>query len=347
MKEIEPIYRENMGQKIKDIKKEHPNAKFYSYSRLDNFNTCKRQYYYTYIDKKPQRDNVYSILGTVAHESLEDLYNGKVDKLNNKRFEEEFTKCQLFNISFPASKYDIAGGYKADMEAFYKVYEMEDKKDKEFYSELGFILKVDDDHYLSGFIDMLILDKNTGEATVIDFKTSSAFKPADLRKKGHQLVLYKKAIEELYGIKVTKTLWRMLKYVTVQVGDYKAKVNIRGREWVSKISTQLQNLMKKQGYDELETTLAVAKAVKSNSIDGLPEDIKSKIKVEIYDQIYDVTPEVENELMEYINTTINDIEAMGGDIEEWSPKVDNFYCSWLCGFGGCDGICQECNKGDE
>ena len=49
----------------------------------------------------------------------------------------------------------------------------------------------------------------------------------------------------------------------------------------------------------------------------------------------------------YIKDTIEQIENMGSDIEEWTPNVDKFYGTNLCGFGGCNGICQECNKGDE
>ena len=105
--------------------------------------------------------------------------------------------------------------------------------------------------------------------------------------------------------------------------------------------------MKKKGYDDLEATLSVAKAVKANSIDGLPQDIKDEITVNIRDEVYEVTPELEEELISYIKDTIEQIENMGSDIEEWTPNVDKFYGTNLCGFGGCNGICQECNKGDE
>ena len=342
---IEYLFRDNMGKKVKEIKEQYPDIKFYSYSRLGTFHQCKRSYYYTYVDKKPQRNNVYSILGEVCHKSLEDLYNGKVDELDRVPFETEFAKCQMFGIDFPASKYDIAGSYKADIENFYNIYKKKDGK--EFISELGFIYILDSKHALMGYIDLLIYDKDTNSCEIIDFKTSSEFKKDHLLEKGRQLVLYKVAIEQLYGIKVNKVYWQMLKLVDVTVGTYKPKIKLKGKEWVSKCSLQITNLMKKKGYDDLEATLSVAKAVKANSIDGLPQDIKDEITVNIRDEVYEVTPELEEELINYIKDTIEQIENMGSDIEEWTPNVDKFYGTNLCGFGGCNGICQECNKGDE
>ena len=104
MSEIELVFRSNMDEHINKIKGKYPDIKFYSYSKLGNFNQCKKGYYYTYIDKKVQKPSVYTELGTAAHTTLEDLYDGKVDKLDKALFDNEFKKCELFGIDFPKSK---------------------------------------------------------------------------------------------------------------------------------------------------------------------------------------------------------------------------------------------------
>ena len=59
---------------------------------------------------------------------------------------------------------------------------------------------------LQGVIDLLIIDREKGEAIVVDFKRSKA--PAEILKERYkkQLELYKLAVEEIYHLKVSKTL---------------------------------------------------------------------------------------------------------------------------------------------
>lgn len=331
MNEINLIFRDNMKIEMDKIKDKFPNAKFYSHSRLGNFNQCKRGYYYTYVDKKPQKTGVYSTLGTACHTSLEEVYEGKCDIPNKEIFESEFLKCELFNITFPKSKYDIKGGYYKDISAFYDVYKKIDS-DGKFISELGFIFKIDDLHYEIGYIDLLILNKD-GTADIIDFKTSSTFDKKHTIEAGRQLVLYAMVIEQLYGIKVNTVSWQMLKYVDVQVGDNKPKLAVKGREWVSKSSTQIKTLMKKNGYDEMLIEMYLSQAIVNNNISKLPNDIREQIKVDVHRRYYDITENIKSELLEYTNKAINEIETMDmNDINKWECSVDQFFCENLCSF---------------
>ena len=43
MGEVKLLFRENMNEEINRIKDEYPDIKFYSYSRLANFNQRKRK----------------------------------------------------------------------------------------------------------------------------------------------------------------------------------------------------------------------------------------------------------------------------------------------------------------
>ena len=334
MSKIELLFRDGMVKRQDEIKQNNPNVKFYSHSRIGNFNQCKKQYYHTYVDKKEQKSGVYGTLGSACHSSLEEVYDGKVDRPNKQIFEDEFLKCELFGINFPKSKYDIKGGYKKDIDAFYDVYRKIDGEGKKFISEIGFILKLDEDHYEIGYIDLLVLN-NDGTADIIDFKTSSTFDKAHTISAGRQLVLYKIAVEQLYGIKVNNVSWEMLKYIDVQVGNNKPKSALRGREWVAKCSSQIRTLMKKEGIDISLIDLYLTKCETDNNINCLPEDIRNKIKVNIYTRYYEVTDELIAECLEYTRNTIKEIEAMDTkDESKWECSVDKFFCCNLCGFSG-------------
>lgn len=340
MGKIKLLNRENMNEYMKNIKKEYPNAKFYSHSRLGTFHQCKRSYYYTYIDKKAQKPSVYSTLGTACHNSLEQLYEGEVEKLDKSIFDNEFAKCELFGIDFPKSKYDIKGGYKKDIESFYNVYKK--MENKEIYSEIGFILKVDgfEDRFEMGYIDALVINED-GSCSIIDFKTSSLYDKEHEISASNQLILYSQAIQQLYGIEVKDVAWHFLKYVDVKIESNKPKIALRGREWVKKCEPQIKKLMIQNGYDDLMASLYMSKAISENNINNLPEDIKSQIDVNIHIKYYDITEEDIKRFNEYTKNTIIEIERMEKlSKERWIKEPDKFFCDNLCGFfpKNCDGI---------
>ena len=331
LSKIELIFRDNMAKHLNKIKEKFPESKFYSHSRLETFNQCKRNYYWTYIDKKPQKPGVYGLLGEAAHTSLEMLYTGQEKQLNKKYFDNAFDKCELFGINFPKSKYDIKGNYKKDINNFYNVYKPIDGKNKQFISELGFILKIDNLHYLIGYIDLLVLnDDDTCE--IVDFKTSSWYSDKDLSHHGYQLVLYKMAIEQLYNIPVNTVSWQFLKYCQVQIGNNKPKEALQGRNWVDKCSSQIRTLMKKKGYDNSTIDIYLSEAIINNHIDNLPDDVRNEISVNVQTRYYDVTDEVKQEYLDYVKNSIKQIETMGESEDLYELSVDQFFCQNLCGF---------------
>lgn len=336
---IELLFREGMDAKLQEITEKNPAAKFYSYSRLENYHTCHRQYYYTYIDKKPQKAGIYGILGTALHSDQEDLYEGRTEVLTPKHFNDEWTKCELFGIDFPQSKYDIKGNYRKDIETCYK-YNKKIETDGEFISELGFILQVDDNNYIMGYIDLIELLPNN-RANIYDFKTSAMFKDEKLIKAGRQLILYALAIEQLYSIPVDKVAWMMVKYVEVQVGANKPRI-FSGREWFSKSQSQIKTLMKKHGMDDNIISMMLAMCENTNDIDILPAEIKEHIKVNIHIKDYPITTEMKEETLQYMRDTIAAIESMDKeDINKWEKHPNQFFCTNLCGFfpKHCNGDC--------
>lgn len=326
---IELIFREQMDEKLKPLREK--GAKIYSISRLNNINTCPRQYYYTYVNKTQQKAGVYGILGTACHADLEDLYEGKIEgnHVQPLHFQNEWKKCEMFGVGFPVSKGDIKGNYKKDIDAFYKYY---NKMEGEFISELGFILEIDEMHYLMGYIDLLQI-REDGKINIFDFKTSAMFKDKKLVDAGRQLCIYQMALEQLYGLECVINGWQMLKYLDVKIGKNKTKT-VSGRELISKCESQIKTLLKKdtslteEGIDQLLLMCRL-----NNSLEPLPEHIKEQISIDIHFKEYPITQEIKDETMNYIIETIKRIESMDNtNVEQWEKQPNDFFCKNLCGF---------------
>lgn len=321
------ITRETMSDEINKIKSIYgEDVKFYSISRLNNFNNCKRAYYYTYIKKKEQDANIYSILGSAVHNDMERMFVSGIDILERKSFDEEWRKSKLFGIKFMSEK--VEENYKKDMDMFYKVY---NKPEGDFISELGFILKIDNKKYLVGYIDLIEMLKDNS-IKIYDIKTSSLFRGDKIKDAGRQLVLYERAMNELYGLNVVENGWIMTKYLQIQIGSNKPKI-ISAREWVSKSKVQLKTLLKKEGIESIMIDAMLAKCEAVNNIDILPEKIRNQVSISTYVCKYDITQEVKDECMEYILNTIENIENTDvKNINEWECNVNEFYCRNLCAF---------------
>ena len=80
---------------------ENENKKIYSYSRLENFHNCPYSYYINYVEGNRNEDNIYSYLGSVCHETLEELQRGNIDKDEAiKIFEDAVTEADLLGYSW-------------------------------------------------------------------------------------------------------------------------------------------------------------------------------------------------------------------------------------------------------
>lgn len=327
---IQIITRATMQSEIEKLKVTNPNLRMWSISKINNFNTCKRGFFYTYIDKKDQKTGIYSFLGSACHGDLENLYEDeKETELKDTNFSGDCMKAKMFGINFMSD--NVEKNYLADIREHYKQYR---KPNGKFLSEIGFILKIDENNYMQGYIDLIKLNDD-GTVEIVDFKTSSKFDKKKLFEGGRQLSVYQMALEQLYGMEVVSNGWQMLKYVSVQVGDYKAK-DVSAREWVAKCSTQIKNLNKKEKYvDEGLIDMLLSKCETDNSIELLPQKLKDRINVKTCFVGYDVTDEIKKETMEYILNTVSEIEELDkGNEKEWDRNVNEFWCKNLCGFSG-------------
>lgn len=310
---------ENMQEKMELLKKDGYTV--YSISRLNSFNQCKYGYNKTYNEGDRGKQNIYSIAGSSIHDALENIYSDKATKEDLiKAYEGTMKKCEMFGIDFPTEQ--IRNNWEADMSNF--VYNFE-KLNMKGITEQFILFEILPNIWIQGYIDAIFAYED--KLFIVDWKSSSEFKGDKLIEAGRQLALYKLAIEELTGRKVDKVAWFMMKYVYVKYNG-RQKMCAR-RKWVKDISSMLKTDLKKLDTPEFVIPMMIEEAIQNNNLDNMPEEVKSKYKVEDCILYYDVTEKVINELKEYIFNTVKAIESE----KEWQPtniEKESFFCNTLC-----------------
>lgn len=320
-------------------------AKVYSYSKLSTIHDCPYNAYLTYIDQRPTLDNVYSYMGTICHDTLEGIIEGKNTVADiSPAIENGLEELKLLGMEFPKTR-DGGDGIKDRWTANMRCMARDYVSPKgEFDIEKLLILKIREDRYLQGYAD-LIRKLPDGRVQVLDIKTSSQFQDKDLLHYGRQLVAYTMALEQA-GYTCALPAWIMIKYVQVH---YMAKRTLRSKteeEFVkvcdrcklgNTINRVVRNKMKDAGYSAEEIDETLERFCESNDMRDLPADIASQFKVTTYVRPYKVTDELRKECLNYINETADKFEEMQ-KTGDWPHKEvtddkgnPDFFCSNLCG----------------
>lgn len=316
-------------EQIEDLKKK--GITVYSISRLNTSDNCGYEYWQTYMEHLPSKDNIYGFTGGRVHKCLENIQNGiKVDF--PKEIDKMIEDARILDITFPNES--IETKWKNDIIEFAKNYVP--PRYNRVETEKPFIIQIDS-HYMQGIIDLVIYNDD-GTVSIRDYKTSSKFSNSDLEEKGRQLILYGIGMEQL-GYKVKDLAWEMLKYVEIsyKLKNGKTRTTIAERGYIvdklkSDITKELKAMKK---WSDLEIEMIVDDAAEKNSFDNLPASIKDKYTIKDYIQYYDFTEERKNETKAFINAKIEDIELFKDDKSWWEPKeitpYTSFYCINLCG----------------
>ena len=328
-------------------------AKIYSISKINTIDECLYEAYNAYILHNKGMNGVYGILGGKIHDCLEQITNKEAttDKLL-PTLEEELNDLEMLGLSFPK---DFKGGdsirdnWVADMKHFCQNFVPLEGR---FDTEELFIYKLADNRYVQGYID-LIRHNDDGTISIMDWKTSSEFTKEDLVHHGRQLVLYAIAKEE-QGYKVRDVAWIMLKYCKVTfMGRKRAnaktlspitKIVNRGK-LIKELKPHLEYDLTAAGYDEIDIECMLAEALEKNSLECLPEKIQQSYKVELYVREYEITDELKEECLDYINTTADKFEALNEKEPNNFPprsfveinkagkeKESVFFCRTLCNY---------------
>lgn len=193
------------------------NKELFSFSKIDSFHNCPRNYYYTYILHQRGADNIYSFLGTTAHNLVEQLYKNEITKDKAvEEFLQAVDEADMLGLKWLSENTKIK--YVGCITHFFNNFEPinNDSITIEEYFETdicGIIMR--------GYIDMYYIQNNT--LHIIDFKTSSKFDKKTLQHKKVQLYLYAYALKEKFQNKDIKIGFDMLKYAINKRGTLKER----------------------------------------------------------------------------------------------------------------------------
>lgn len=327
-----------------NLKNQYNVETLYSFSRIDTFKTCPYSYYLKYILNTKQKNNIYSLLGNISHDIIQNYRLGKISYSEMaERFEEKWNLSKITGLTFSPDhdrNKDMSKRYYENMIHFFKnhkPHEYETHIESAVHGRFGksAILGYIDEHYIDdeGFIN------------IIDYKTSTKYVGKELVKKSDQLLIYSKCLHDLTGHPYNKMKigFNFMKYMNVSYVQANGKIKVVSAErsqWVSKIKTPLKRFLSKMELPDFISNLMIEESIKKNNIDNMPEQIKDLftfgdciiyIKVdqkEIESLVQDVSSIID---------TIEDLKKrndLSGYEREPIDKKDEFFCTVICGVNG-------------
>lgn len=334
------------NEQLNEIKEKFDVTDLWSWSRFHTYETSPFEYFLKYvIKKKPDKtDSAYAPYGAICHEILEKYYLGEIKYEEMiSEFEDNVFTLELgdfkFNRTDEEKNKNIKEKYYENIEHFFKNHT---KITDEFEIERFIPIKVGN-YVFQGYIDMLRKDKD-GNHIIQDWKTSTIYKGEKIIKEAPQLVLYAEGIRQMgVPIEKIKCCWNFLKYVNVSIEQANGNVKERQIERCklgSSLIATVKMWLKKLGYTE-NMEYYIDSVLSSNSLNNLPNDVKSKFKIEDCYVYIPYTIDTINEIKKRILSTIPEIidktntywtttdEKVFYDDEE-KVKKESFYFANLC-----------------
>lgn len=337
-------------EQLDKIKNKYNVNKIWSFSRINKFKTSPYDYFLTYVKHIPsdRNDSIYVFTGNLGHEILDKLYENKInyeDMINE--FEDgwivfkEVSKLK-FDRTDEIRDNSIAEKYKIDLQHFFTHHTMYKNK---LNIEKPVVINVNNNIFV-GYMDAQYLDDD-GIYHIVDFKTSSIYKGNTLIEHSAQLILYAIGFSQMYNIPLDKIKinFNFLKYCDIQYEQANGSIKTRQVERCKigeSLQTNLKVWIKKFGYENKMDDM-LKEVLDSNSIDSLPDEIKSKYVISDCYVYVPITEKTVNDLIDDITLTIKDIELREKDYAEtksdacfWDSednlKVQSYYLSNLCSY---------------
>ena len=306
----------------------------WSWSRYHCYKQDTYEYFLKYVIHEPEdrTNSIYCVSGGNVHEIIEQLYTDQI------KYEDmaELYEDSLFTMNCAELKYNrsdsekneaIADKYENCIRHFFKHHNMITSP---HFVEKFITIKISDDIYMQGYIDMLVVEKyfdeNKKEKTkvrVLDWKTSTLYRGEKINKECGQLVLYAEGIRQLLNIPLEniECEWNFLKYVTVTIEQKNGKKKDRYIERNS-IGESLINTakmwLKYFGYEE-NLDEYVDKMVLDNDVECLPDEVREKIKIQ---DCYVQVPLSEEKITDLKNDIISTIHDIHKKEEEYRDTHD-------------------------
>ena len=124
----------------------------YSFSKLSCFETCKKQYFYNYILKTEQKNNIYTLLGSTIHDLVESLQKGEVTRDEAlEKLEVDFELFGILGFKFPSEK--TKENYQKSITHFFRNFKPVHNSEFEIEKEVSFDLE---GRKFIGYVDLLL-----------------------------------------------------------------------------------------------------------------------------------------------------------------------------------------------
>lgn len=309
----------------------------YSISRLNCIDQCPYQAYLRYVVGEKENANIWGIMGGKVHDALQTCVDTGCDEsIIKNAIQDELSNLDILGIDFPLDRQGnptIRNNWIKNMQAFANAFKTPKGN---FKTEELVLYPVNEHAYMQGYIDLQRIN-NDGTLWIIDWKTASQYDREHLISAGRQLILYGLA-KQAEGYEVTRLSWVMMKYAVttwkLKNGKEKEKIS-EWRNLVKDLQPVLETKIAELGYDDIESDIMITKAKDANSLEPLPEEIKSQFTTKIYVRDYPFTKENINETLEYINSRIAMYENNGSDENKYPPcdiNKSSYFCAALCGY---------------
>ena len=321
-------------KELQEIMKQMNVSRIWSWSKWNCFKNSWYEYYLKYIAKvdEDRANSIYVTTGGLAHNILEDFYEGKISyEQMADDFEDGWvTAFDIADLKFDRNNSEhndkIAGKYYEDLKHFF----MNHKPVKYKILLEQFVKSMIGNNLFQGYIDACFKDEE-GNVHIVDFKTSSIYKGKKAEDEAGQLIIYAIGLHQ-QGIPFEKIFicWNFLKYVSVQYEQANGAIKTREIERAEigeKLQANAKTWLKKLGYtDQIDDYLKLL--LDTNSIECLPKNVQEKYVISdcyVYVPITDVLIE---RWVNDIVTTIKDIELREEDYQTMKEKgISEAECS--------------------
>lgn len=307
-----------------------------SWSKYHCYKQDKWEAFLKYVlhEKEDRTNGIYAISGGYCHDIIEKLYSGEIEYKDMINLYED----SLLTMNIAELKYDrndaeknerIANKYENCVRHFFQNHNVIEQPHR---IEHFITIRICDDIVLQGYIDFLFtekyLDDNGNEKTrirIVDWKTSTRYSGKKIDQESGQLLIYAEGIRQALGVPLEDIIceWNFLKYVTV---TYEQKNGKKKDRYIERnvIGESLVNTakmwLKEFGYEE-NIDSYVDKMIMENTIECLPDDVKSKFEIkDCYVQV-PLSEDKVNELKKDITDTIHEFRQKEKEYKETKDEM--------------------------
>ena len=304
--------------------------KLWSYSRLSCFLGSPWEYKLTYIDKVERGSNIYFDFGNISHSTIQGFYDGE---FTYDEMIEEFDKRTLdwrMNGKNKFMSENVESSYIKNLRDYFQTTEVVPHEVKNEKPVCVHIIdeERDKDIVFIGYVDSEYVDED-GVLNIVDYKTSSKgdFSGAKLKEHARQLMLYAIGINQFRKIPFDKIRLRfdMMKYYNVEYIQKNGKTAVSKQErckWVGGMVAKLRKDLAETGLDPFEVDEIVENAVDTNTLTGIPQEIRDKFTLKnCYIDVM-ITEEEANAMKKFICDVVDEIDtkAKSDDLEKAFPE---------------------------